>query len=74
MDPGEGVLVLVLHVIKDRLHGLPLPERRSQPVLQRRVLPRQVVHLRLHLRNQPPQLVEKVCQINELLAYIYSKG
>lgn len=56
MDPGEGVLVLVLHVVKDRLHGFPLPERRPQPVLQRRVLQRQVVHLRLHLRNQPPQL------------------
>jgi hypothetical protein len=56
MDPGKGVLVLVLHLVKDRLHGLLLAERRPQPVLQRRVLPRQVLHLRLHLRNQPPQL------------------
>jgi hypothetical protein len=30
MDPGEGVVVLVLYLVKKRVHGVVLPERRLQ--------------------------------------------
>ena len=56
MDPGKGVLVLVLHLVKKRVHGLLLPERPLQLLLQLPVNPHQVVHLGLHLPNQPAQL------------------
>jgi hypothetical protein len=30
MDPGEGVVVLILYLVKKRIHGIVLPERRLQ--------------------------------------------
>jgi hypothetical protein len=30
MDPGEGVVMLVLYLVKKCIHGVVLPERRLQ--------------------------------------------
>jgi hypothetical protein len=33
MDPSEGIIALVLHLVEKRVHGVALPERRLQLLL-----------------------------------------
>ena len=48
--------MLLLHLVKNRIHGLLLSQRRLQFLLRRLVLPHQIVHLGVRLPKQPAQL------------------